>query len=144
MKPEYQLWVSICFIGSLLSLIAIYLVPMKRLAKLMGTHLGNRQLSVIVSEAQLKKAYQIGKIMSAVSKHVPWQCKCLSEALCVKWLLNRYQIPSVMYLGARIDSEDLNGMQAHAWVNVGRLTVIGGSRHKAYTVVACFITPAFC
>jgi transglutaminase superfamily protein len=144
MKPEHQLWVFICCIGSLVSLFAINLVPMKRIAQLMGTHLGNRQLSVIVSEAQLKKACQIGNVMFAVSKHVPWHCKCLSEALCVKWLLNRYDIPSVMYLGARIDADDVKGMQAHAWVNVGRLTVIGGSGHKAYTVVACFTTPAFC
>jgi len=144
MKPEHQLWVFICCIGSLIALFAIRFVPMKRLAQMMGAHLENRQLSVIVSEAQLKKACQIGKIMTAVSKHVPWYCKCLSEALCVKWLLNRYHIPSVMYLGAKMNSEDVKGMQAHAWVNVGRLTVIGGSGHKAYTVVACFTTPTFC
>ena len=117
---------------------------MKRLARLMGAHLENRQLSVIVNEAQLKKAHEIGGVMRAVSRHVPWPSKCLTEALCVKWLLNRYHIPSVMYLGARINPEDQNGMQAHAWIKVGRFAVVGGEGHKSYTVVASFTTPAFC
>lgn len=143
MKPEHQLWVAICFTGSLISFFAIHLFSMKRLAQLMGTHLENRQLSVVVSDTQQKKACQIGQIMSAVSRHTPWPCKCLSEALCVKWLLNRYNIPSVMYLGAKLVPEDEKGMHAHAWIKVGKAVVIGSKGHKKYAVVASFTTPAF-
>jgi len=32
-------------------------------------------------------------------------------------------------------------MQAHAWVDVGQHTVIGGPQHCEYNVVATFTTP---
>jgi len=87
--------------------------------------------------------------MESVSRNVPWECKCLSEAICVKWLLNRYQIPAVFYLGARIHSkeedseeQDKESLKAHAWINVGPCTVIGAPAHRNYQVVATFVTPA--
>ncbi len=107
----------------------------------MGSYLENRQVVVIANDAQRIKASRIGRLMKTVSKNVPWECKCLSEALCVKWLLNYYKIPSVFYLGARLDKEDKNGMKAHAWVTVGPQIVIGGPGHKDYHVVATFTSP---
>ena len=109
----------------------------------MGDHLENRQLSVLVPPEQMRKAWDIGRLMSSVGKNVPWECKCLSEALCVKWLLNHYQIPSVFYLGAMLDPEAEKGMKAHAWVTVGHYVVIGGPVHRDYQVVATFITSGF-
>jgi len=108
-------------------------------------YMNNRLVSVLADEQQASKASRIGKLVESVSRNVPWECKCLSEAICVKWLLNRYQIPAVFYLGARINSEPENNhdetMQAHAWVNVGPYTVIGAPTNRNYQVVATFVTP---
>jgi hypothetical protein len=138
---ERKFWLLVCFIGSLLAWFAIRFISMRKLASLMGSYLENRQVAVIASDEQQIKASRIGRLMNTVSKNVPWECKCLSEALCVKWLLNYYKIPSVFYLGARLDSEDNNGMKAHAWVTVGPYVVIGGPGHKDYQAVATFTTP---
>lgn len=113
-------------------------------------YLSNRQVSVLALKGQINKARCIGKLMESVSRNVPWECKCLAEAICVKWLLNRYQIPAVFYLGARInaapnsntnDSATSENLQAHAWINVGQCTVIGAPTHRCYQVVATFVTP---
>lgn len=141
LPSERKFWLVVCFIGSLLAWFAIRLISMRKLASFMGSYLENRQVVVIANDSQRIKASGIGRLMKTVSKNVPWECQCLSEALCVKWLLNYYKIPSVFYLGARLDSEDKNGMKAHAWVTVGPSSVIGGPGHKYYHVVATFTTP---
>ena len=82
--------------------------------------------------------------MHSVSKNVPWESKCLNDALCVKWLLNRYKIPAVFYLSAKINNEGSNlnsPMQAHAWVSVGPYTVTGAPKHLDFQVVATFASP---
>lgn len=153
---ERKLWLICCFIGSIVCWFAIRILSPKKLAASLGhQYLSNRQVSVLATDVQATKASRIGKLMESVSKNVPWECKCLSEAICVKWLLNRYQIPSVFYLGARLQSPDIlnsdnqnkneqkikEELQAHAWVTVGPYTVIGAPNHRSYQVVATFVTP---
>jgi hypothetical protein len=115
---------------------------MKRLCTFMGEHQGNRPVCVLATEAQIRKAYLIGRMMTAVGKNVPWECKCLAEALCVKWLLDRYRIPSVSFLGAHLAPEDEKGMKAHAWLSVGPRIMIGGPGHEPYRVTAVFTETA--
>ena len=153
-------------IGSLLCWFAIRISSSRNLAKTMGDqYLQNRTLCVLATEEQALTASRMGKLMHSVSKNVPWESKCLTDALCVKWLLNRYRIPAVFYLGAKIDSagdsagdstddstEDTgsskndsgsskNSMQAHAWVSVGPYVVTGAPEHLDFQVVATFASP---
>ena len=54
-----------------------------------------------------------------------------------------YRIPAVFYLGAKLDSTADNGMKAHAWLNVGKYTIIGGQiAEDGYQVTATFIRPS--
>jgi len=143
-------------IGSLLSWFAIRISSSRNLAKTMGDqYLQNRTLCVLATEEQALTASRMGKLMHSVSKNVPWESKCLTDALCVKWLLNRYRIPAVFYLGAKIDStgdstddsanhsgNSKNSMQAHAWVSVGPYVVTGAPEHLDFQVVATFASPA--
>lgn len=135
-------------IGSLLSWFAIRISSSRNLARTMGDqYLQNRTLCVLATEEQALTASRMGKLMHSVSKNVPWESKCLTDALCVKWLLNRYRIPAVFYLGAKIDNstEDTgsskNSMQAHAWVSVGPYVVTGAPEHLDFQVVATFASP---
>lgn len=147
MPLERKYWLLSCVFGSFLCWFFIRLFSAKELASGMGhQYLSNRRVSVIATEEQARKASRIGKLMESVSRNVPWECKCLSEAICVKWLLNRYQIPAVFYLGARLNDneETADGeplLQAHAWIKVGPYTVIGAPTHRHYQVVATFVTP---
>jgi hypothetical protein len=142
---EGKLWLVAFFLGSLFCWFAIRLTSSRKLAGKMGNqYLQNRTLCVLASEEQATKASRMGKLMQSVSGNVPWESKCLTEALCVKWLLNRYQIPAVFYLGARINNEGGSSddpMQAHAWLSVGPYIVTGAPQHLDYQVVATFVSP---
>lgn len=143
---ERKLWLITFTIGSLLCWFAIRISSSHKLARRMGDqHLQNRTLCVLASNEQSAKAAHMGKLMYSVSKNVPWESKCLTDALCVKWLLDRYKIPAVFFLGAKIDDKDAtsaDAMQAHAWLSVGPYIVTGAPEHLDFQVVATFVSPA--
>ena len=115
---------------------------MSRLAQSMGTSIGNRQASTLVSDDQLNQAKEMGELMARVANNTPWECSCLTQAICVKRLLNWYRVPSILYLGAWFDNTSTQAsteFKAHAWVNVRSETVIGGPQNQYYQVVASFI-----
>lgn len=137
MGLEKQAWVAVLTAGSLIAWFAIRLFKMKRFAVFFGEYQENRTACVLATTEQRDKAWQIGRIMEIVTKNVPWECKCLAEALCVKWVLDRYHIPSATYLGACLDEKE--GMKAHAWLSVSDYIVIGGSGHEDYQVTSVLL-----
>jgi len=137
---EKKGWLVVFFVGSLFTKLLLKVISMPKLARLLGSHLDNRNVSMLATSQQIHTALDMGRLMSQVAKAVPWKTSCLPQALCVKWLLNRYGIPSAFYLGAAISSSE--GMKAHAWVDVQQSTVIGGPQNQHYKVVATFTTPS--
>ncbi|MEQ9023234.1 MAG: hypothetical protein RLN82_10830, partial [Pseudomonadales bacterium] len=92
LPAERKLWLLVFFIGSLLSWFAIRISNSQTLASKMGDqHLQNRTLCVLVNDEQAAMASRMGKLMYSVSKNVPCESKCLTDAICVKWLLDRYK-----------------------------------------------------
>ena len=139
---EETLWLLIFLAGSLLLVLVLTIIPMRKLAGLMGHHLNNRAVCMLANERDVRKAIRIGQLAQMVDNATPWQFPCLAQALCVKWLLNRYRIPSVFYLGTMIVKQEAKPeMKAHAWVDVRQHTVVGAPQHKQYTPVASFVTP---
>ncbi|MBX2849138.1 MAG: lasso peptide biosynthesis B2 protein [Acidiferrobacterales bacterium] len=123
--------------GSLFALVIIYVLPAKYIRCFLGHPLRNRELCVLVTPQQLLQARQISSLMKTVANNVPWPCKCLAQALCVNWLFKVQGIPSVTYLGAMLNKEEVNGMKAHAWVCIGANTIIG-NHDDDYAVVGTF------
>jgi len=86
---------------------------------------GDRKTEVSVSRAIL-----------TMSRHLPWESKCLVQAISGKMMLRRRQIPSTLYLGvAKKEDGDLN---AHAWIRCGDRILTGARGHRQFTVVASF------
>jgi len=138
LKLEHQIWLVYFFIASFLAWLALRFTSMQRLTAMMGTSLENREASSLANLNQIKLASKMGQLMQRVASNVPWGSQCLAQALCVKWLLNRYKIPSAFYLGALFESKKT--MKAHAWINVKDQTIIGAPQHNSYRVVGTFIT----
>ena len=108
----------------------------------MGTHHENRMLCTLNVKSQTLKAWRIARVVEAVCKGVPWECQCLTEAVCTNMLLYFYRIPSVFYLGSKIDKTDDKKMRAHAWLTVGEYCIIGGVvANEGYLVTATFMRP---
>jgi len=142
LPAEQKVWLVVFVFGALIAPVAVRVLPGRAMARLMGSHLENRRVCVIATEEQWRKAKRMGNLMHAVGERLVRRSRCLVEALCVKWLLNRYGIPAVFHLGARLDKNAEKGMRAHAWMRVGPVAVIGGPSEREYPIVATFTTPA--
>lgn len=77
----------------------------------------------------------IRTVVEAVSKHTPWESKCMVQALTAKWLLNRYSIASTIYFGVKKDPENEKGLKAHAWLRVGDMIATGREGVRSFKVV---------
>ncbi len=146
---ERKLWFFFTIFSSLLAWTIIRFFNTKYLHVFMGNHYGNKMLCTLSTEQQNLKAWRIARVVEAVCKGVPWECKCLTEAICTNMLLYFYRIPSVFYLGSMIDKNcpaiDENNstiMKAHAWLTVGEYCIIGGMvANDGYLVTATFTRP---
>ncbi len=133
---EERGWTVMFVLGSILATWAIRGLSLRRITAFLGEQQATTGLCVLASADQREKARKMGRVMAAVGRNVPWECRCLAEVLCVKWMLDRYRIPSVSFLGARLDPACAAGLRAHAWLMVERLVVIGGPVHRQYRVTA--------
>lgn len=121
---ETMFWLGI-------SRLAILILPFRWIAPHLGTHMassdenGNKETAISVSRAIL-----------TMSWHLPWECKCLVQAISGKMMLSQRKISSTLYLGvAKKEDGDLN---AHAWLRVGDIIILGGGGLERFAVVSTF------
>ncbi len=139
---ERKLWFCFSIFSSFGIWVLIRFFKAKHLHIFMGHHAGNIMLCNLSSKQQTLKAWRIARIVEAVCRGVPWECKCLTEAICTNMILSFYRIPSIFYLGSMIDKHSPNSMKAHAWLTVGEHCIIGGKvADNGYIVTATFTRP---
>ena len=117
-----------------ISRIAILILPFRWIAPFLGTHMassdendenGDRKTEIFVARGIL-----------TMSRHLPWECKCLAQAISGKMMLDRRKIPSTLYLGvAKKEDGDLN---AHAWLRAGDIIILGGGGLERFAVLSTF------
>jgi len=64
--------------------------------------------------------------VEAAAFHLRFMVNCLSKALVAQFLLRRAGIPAQLRLGAA--RNQLKPFEAHAWIEVDGVTVVGGER----------------
>ena len=139
LTTQEKVWLLVFLIGSLVISLALRFISVQRILGFLGHPLENRTLMMLATKQQRALSVDMARVMGQVANNVPWPCECLVQAICVKWLLNRNNIPSVLYFGVRID--DPKSLKAHAWIDVQQDTVIGGPQHQSYKVISTFISP---
>ncbi|MDF1655422.1 MAG: lasso peptide biosynthesis B2 protein [Coxiellaceae bacterium] len=77
----------------------------------------------------------VAKSIKAVAAVVPWQSKCLVQAMAAKQMLARRGVDTTLYLGVLKEGSD---MKAHAWLRCGPLFITGGNGERTYTIVRTF------
>lgn len=125
---EATLWLG-------MSRLAVLILPFRWITPFLGTHMAisdehhaaaGRETEISVSRAIL-----------TMSRHLPWECKCLAQSISGKMMLRRRQIPSTLYLGVtKKEDGDLN---AHAWLRVGDIIILGGGGLERFAVVSTFV-----
>jgi hypothetical protein len=114
--------------------LAILTLPFNCITPFLGRHMasydkhyksGNRETEISVCRAIL-----------TMGRHLPWECKCLSQAISAKMMLRRRKIPSTLYLA--VAKQGNRELIAHAWLRAGDLVLIGARGMERFTVVSTF------
>lgn len=123
-----------------LSKIAIFTVSFRRLQPILGTFVGVSPWVPVVSSDAENRARQIGAVVRLVSRYTPWESNCFPQAIVSRLLLSLYKIDYCLFFGVcRGRGED--PFDAHAWIAVGPVRVIGGWSFHKYTVVGVVVSP---
>lgn len=109
-------------------------IPLRWYAPFLGKHMNVN--SEEIDENLKIKLLIIDKSIKRGSKYLPFECKCLVQAIAVKAMLKLRRISSTVYFGVRKDGK--SDLIAHAWVRVGDMHVSGGRGRKKYNVISTF------
>jgi len=79
---------------------------------------------------------RIAHAVKRASRHVPWQTRCLVEAIAAKQMLRHRHMNCTVYLGV---AQENGQMIAHAWLESYHTILTGKLKERNFTVVAVFI-----
>jgi hypothetical protein len=124
-------------LGLLGAAIAVRTLPFRRTARFAGLIEG-----ATVSEAtpeQLACAQRVGWAVRAVASRTPWTSTCLMQAVAGAALLRRRRIPAQVHFGVAKDSEQPDGLSAHAWLTCGERVLTGdGPQRERFAAVGVY------
>ena len=112
---------------------AVHLLPFRRIARHLGRHMAETPERATPEGEGI--ARQVGSAVRRAARHVPWRSRCLVQTMAGKAMLGRRNIQSTLYLGVMKGEPDI---RAHAWLRVGRVTLIDGEQPDKFTVVSSF------
>jgi len=117
-----------------LARLAILLLPFRLIAPQLGTH---RYETPVTDSLQTgTRVLMIAGAMQRASRHLPWKCTCLVQALAGKVMLRRRGLPSTLYLGVAKNGD--GNLCAHAWLRCGNFILTGQEEATRFTVVSTF------
>jgi hypothetical protein len=115
---------------------AIRLLPFRWISPGLGHLADANAASPLLSPQQALQAQRIGWAVQALARRLPWDSRCLAQAVAGKWMLQRRGLPSTLYLGVSHGQE--NWLEAHAWLRCGDEFVTGEQQHARFKVIAAF------
>jgi len=129
-----QLFYSEVIFWLALSRIVILTLPFKWIVPLLGQHMASTNEAS--SKITRQKSIRIARAIRTISEHMPWECKCLVQAMSGKIMLGNRKIATTLYLGvSKKENGDLN---AHAWLRMGKFVILGGGGLERFAVVSTF------
>lgn len=101
---------------------AMAFLPFRRIAAWLGTP--GTESSATATAEEICKAQEVSWAVSVVARRVPWDGRCLAQALAAKRMLRRRGLEGTVYFGA--SKSESAGFDAHAWLRLGSFIVTGG------------------
>jgi hypothetical protein len=114
--------------------LAVLVVPFRCIAPFLGSHMAESPETEERAHKQLVE--RVSWVVRTTSRHSPWECKCLTQAIACKSMLNRRGLRTTLYLGVAKGGEE--NLKAHAWLRTGDLIATGARDMDHYTVVSTF------
>jgi hypothetical protein len=115
---------------------AMLCLPFRRIAAWLGT--AGAVSSGMATEEEIRIAGEIGWAVGAVARRVPWDGRCLAQALAATAMLRRRGLEGTVSFGAgRADGAE-SDFSAHAWLQVGPCLVTGGPGRERFKTLTTF------
>ena len=76
-------------------------------------------------------------ITDELANRLPFRAVCLQRGLALQWMLRRRGLDAVLHYGIRMQAE----VEAHVWVTLGQVVMIGGPQHTTFSEVARYPSP---
>jgi hypothetical protein len=109
-------------------------LPFRRIAGWLGTP--GAETPTTVSDQDILIAKEIGWSVSAVARRVPWDSRCLAQALAATAMLRRRGLEGTVSFGA--GRRGTAEFDAHAWLRLGAFMVTGGPGHEQFKTFTTF------
>jgi hypothetical protein len=113
----------------------VRLAPFRVLVRLAAAHIGPSRPGC--DHARLVRSVRWS--IKAASARIPWRTVCLHHSLAAQSLLRRRGVPATLFYGARLNAA--RDLEAHTWVRVGALDVIGTENADDFALITCFPEP---
>jgi transglutaminase-like putative cysteine protease len=126
------LWEAIAFLA--IARVAMACVSFRRIARWLGTP--GAESSAEVTPEVARTAEAVGWAVSVLGPRVPWDGRCLAQALAAAAMLRRRGVEGTVSFGVR--EGESTGFMAHAWLRVGSRVVTGGAGHEHYKAFTTF------
>ena len=109
-------------------------IPFRRIAAWLGTPGAESPVTASAEEARAAEA--VGWAVTTLGRRVPWDGRCMAQALAATHMLRRRGLEGTVSFGA-CEGES-NGFAAHAWLRVGSSIVTGGPAHEGFKTLTTF------
>jgi hypothetical protein len=109
--------------------------PFKDLAPRLGV-VGQESAAVDLLAEKRHAALRVQRAISRAARCMPWDCKCLVQAIVARTMLDRRGIDGTLYLGVKRGGAQ--GIEAHAWIRTGMWLITGGHDTFSYSPVSAF------
>jgi hypothetical protein len=109
-------------------------LPFRRIAVWLGTP-GAESPATATAE-EISTAKEIGWAVGAVAGRVPWDGRCLAQALAATAMLRRRGLEGTVSFG--VCPGESAGFAAHAWLRLGSCMVTGGASLERFKVFTTF------
>jgi hypothetical protein len=115
---------------------AVLLLPWSFVVRWMGDPL---EIAPGSADADPELLQRVGRTVRRVERRVPWQSKCLIQAMSAKTMLSRRGVAGTIYLGLlRVAEEDEEKFKSHAWLRCGPRFVTGWKGHEPFLPMSTF------
>jgi hypothetical protein len=114
--------------------IAMALLPFRRIAAWMGTP--GAETPATASVAEIRIAEEIGWAVGVLARRVPWDGRCLAQAIAGTGMLRRRGLEGTVSFG--VCRGGIKELDAHAWLRFGSCMVTGGSGHQRFNTFTTF------
>ncbi|CAM2008681.1 lasso peptide biosynthesis B2 protein [Acanthopleuribacter pedis] len=117
---------------------ALLFISFQRLLRLFGLRAEKRQWQPeTVSGPRAAEIRVVARAIRRCARHVPWQAKCLVQALTGRAMLARRGLTPCIWFG--VLKEPDQAMEAHAWLVCDQQFVTGGEESGRFVPMTCFV-----